>query len=118
MRERILTGKMSKNLGAAKQYREEKLCKFKLACEDLLEEIEPSGSAEPNVRRIKGKIKLLDESYEECQGAHAAFVCSPIFRDKFIRNICIVSGSHLHGALGGIVDPGLGEVHHVCAGVL
>ena len=66
---------MSKNLGAAKQYREEKLCKFKLACEDLLEEIEPSGSAEPNVRRIKGKIKLLDESYEECQGAHAAFVC-------------------------------------------
>ena len=66
---------MSKNLDTAKQYREEKLCKFKLACEDLLEEIEPSGAAEPNVRRIKGKIKLLNESYEESQGAHAAFVC-------------------------------------------
>ena len=75
MREEILAGKMSKNLGSAKQFREEKLCKFKLACEDLLEEIEPSGAAEPNVRRIKGKIKLLNESYEECQGAHAAFVC-------------------------------------------
>ena len=45
-----------KNLGAAKQHREEKLCKFKLACEDLLDEIDPSGSAEPNVRRIKVKI--------------------------------------------------------------
>ena len=26
--------------------------------------------------------------------AHAAFVCGPIFKDKFSRNICIVSGSH------------------------
>ena len=64
----------TKNLSAAKQHREEKLCKFKLACEDLLDEIEPSGTADPNVRRIKGKIKLLDESYEDCQRAHAAFV--------------------------------------------
>ena len=33
----------------------------------------------------------------------AAFVCSLIFKDKFSRNIFIVSGSHLHGALGGVV---------------
>ena len=66
---------MSKNLATAKQCREEKLCKFKLACEDLHDEVEPSGTAEPNVRRIKGKIKLLDESYGECQGAHATVVC-------------------------------------------
>ena len=64
-----------KNLGAAKQYREETLCKFKLACEDLSDEVDPEGSAEPNGRRINGKIKLLDESYEECQRAHAAYVC-------------------------------------------
>ena len=38
-----------KNLGAAKQYREETLCKFKLACEDLSDEVDPEGSAEPNV---------------------------------------------------------------------
>ena len=59
----------------AKQHREELLYKFKLACEDLHDEIEPSGTAEPNVRRIKVMIKLLDESYEECQGAHASVVC-------------------------------------------
>ena len=59
---------MSKNLGSAKQYREEKLCKFKLACEDLLEEIETSGRAEPNVRRINGKVKLLMNLMRKVRG--------------------------------------------------
>ena len=51
----------------------------------------------------------------KCFKAHAAFVCSPIFKEKFSRNICIVSGSHLHGALGGrgLVDPGQGGVEYI-----
>ena len=64
-----------KNLGAAKQYREELLYKFRLACEDLEEEVEPLGGKAPNVRKVKLKKKLLEDSYEECLRAQSVVVC-------------------------------------------
>ena len=64
-----------KNLGAAKQHREELLYKFRLACEDLEEEVAPPGGKAPNVRKVKLKRKLLEDSYNECLRAQSVVVC-------------------------------------------
>ena len=50
----------------AKQHREELLYKFKLACEDLEEVVEPPGGKAPNVRNVTKGMHLLEQSYEEC----------------------------------------------------
>ena len=69
---RKLWSKMTgKNLGAAKQHREELLYKFRLACE-----VAPPGGKAPNVRKVKLKRKLLEDSYNnECLRAQSVVVC-------------------------------------------
>ena len=57
---------MSKGLNAARQHRDKCWAEFRSACVDLEEEIEPSGAASVNQRRIKVKIDLVTETYDNC----------------------------------------------------
>ena len=62
---------MAKNLGVARQQREKFLMEFQSACDDLEEEIIPSGGKQPNERKIKGKMSLVRSSYDEAINAQA-----------------------------------------------
>ena len=55
---------MSKGLNAARQHRDKCWAEFRSACVDLEEEIDPSGAASVNQRRIKVKIDLVTETYD------------------------------------------------------
>ena len=44
---------------------------FQSACDDLEEEIIPSGSKQPNERKIKGKMSLVRSSYDKAINAQA-----------------------------------------------
>ena len=57
---------MSRGLNAARQHRDKCWAEFRSACVDLEEEIEPSGAADVNQRRIKVKIELVTETYDSC----------------------------------------------------
>ena len=58
--------KMPGGLNAAKQHKDKCWAEFRSACADLEEEIEPPGAAEVNQRRIKVKIELVTETYDNC----------------------------------------------------
>ena len=60
-----------KGLFRTKQQRDKFVLEFKAACCDLEEELEPSGGKQPNVRRIKLKVKLVMSTYDECLDAQS-----------------------------------------------
>ena len=63
---------MSKNLNNAKKHRECQVILFEGACEDLEGEIGTPGGS--NERRLKTKIKLVENSYLGCVDAQAEVV--------------------------------------------
>ena len=63
-----------KTLVAARQYREKLLLEFQSVCDDLEEELDIKGAKQPNERRLKNKISLVKNAYDQALDAHASVI--------------------------------------------